>query len=135
GGDPGDRVEGAPAADLRFGCDPGPALPPLAESEPILPPATEWLAAPEIATVKVGDRQHLPSVSRRPIDGVGFNLEHALWSCDRFRAVFQDEILAPFQPAVVRFDLSPFPLADAGTPRVELNFQGYQAVLDSPLYA
>src|SRR5438067_579286 len=83
GGDPGDRVEGAPAADLRFGCDPGPALPPAAggtpalQSEPILPPATEWLAAPEIATVKVGDRQHLPSVSRRPIDGVGFNLEHA----------------------------------------------------------
>src|SRR3954452_23728280 len=95
-------AEGQPP--LHFGCDPGPLLPP---AESALPVASDddALPEPDLATLHVG------RLTGRPIDGVGFNLEHALWSCPRFHNVLDDELLRPFRPAVVRFDLSPFPLA------------------------
>jgi O-glycosyl hydrolase len=120
--------------ETRFwtGCDPGPAHPPPypEHRETHYPPLS---AVPEQVSLHV-DLGQVVSGANRPILGAGFNLEHALWSCPEFRALFRSEILDAFRPAIVRFDSGMLPAAPADLPVSELGPAVYESMLASAPY-
>ena len=117
--------------ETRFwtGCEPGPASPPPAPEHRQSPPSHAELA--RSASLQVD----LDSADRaRPIIGTGFNIEHALWSCPEFRGLFEQELLDPFQPAVVRVDTGMLPAAPPDVPAPQLVPWVYSSVLSSAPY-
>jgi O-glycosyl hydrolase len=121
-----------PWTETRFqtGCDPGPFHPPP-WPDPIethRPQAGLPLSAQ--LTVELD-----PADDGRPILGSGFNLEHALWSCDEFRGLFRSALLDPFRPALVRVDSGLLPAAPPDLPAEQLGPEVYRSMLRSPQYA
>ena len=119
-------------SETRFwtGCAPGPAHPPP-WPDPIEThaPPTEPPESVELQVALSGSDQV------RPLLGSGFNLEHALWSCDAFRGLFRTELLDAFRPAVVRVDSGLLPGAPAELHADELGPAVYTSMLSSAPYA
>ncbi len=132
---PGGRGPGAADADaawseLRFwtGCQPGPFHEPPGP-DPFLPPELDSPDPPEAVDLRV-------DLSRpaSPILGAGFNLEHALWSCEPFRTTFEGDVLRPFEPSMARVDTGLLPAAPPELSPDELNPSVYESMLRSPVY-
>ena len=121
--------------ESRFhtGCEPGPfhEPPPPEHLETHFPPLG---TASNSATVRVNLGETLPSAPQ-PILGVGFNLEHALWSCPEFRGLFRSEVLDAFKPAIARVDSGLLPAAPPELSAADLGPAVYESVLSSPAYA
>lgn len=124
--------------ETRFttGCDPGPFIQP----PPVDELALAATAAAPLLPAERAQQMHLtvdlaPTDARDPILGTGFNLEHGLWSCPAFRPVLQQDLLAPFHPALARVDTGLLPAAPPEVPAPLLNRRVYQSVLSSPPYA
>jgi hypothetical protein len=117
-------------AELVFGCDPGP-IEPFYGHDPAIPPAR---VPDDTAPLTRGTLVVDGSLALPPIDGAGFNLEHALWSCPTFRPSLRRRILEPFRPSVARVDTGQLPLAPGGVPAEELDWQDYQAIMADPRY-
>jgi O-glycosyl hydrolase len=117
-------------AQIKFGCDPGP-VEPLEHADPPTPPRRSMSAdlpvTPMTLTVSNGE-------SGRAVAGMGFNLEHTLWSCRPFRRILSPWILQPFQPEIARVDSGQLPLAPEDLSAEQLNWQVYQSMMDDPKY-
>ena len=116
--------------EITFGCSPGP-VEELHHADPPLPPdpvASDRLA-PRPARLIVHS-----GLAGNVVDGAGFNLEHALWSCRSFRRVHGRWILEPFQPEIARVDSGQLPLAPEGVPVEQLGWDVYQQLMDDPKY-
>jgi O-glycosyl hydrolase len=128
------QTDGA-LGESRFhtGCDPGPFHPPMPPEhlETHYPPLG---TQPNAAALSVDLGSAAPDAGSRPILGMGFNLEHGLWSCPEFRGVFRPELLDPFKPAIARVDTGLLPAAPADVPADSLGPAVYQSVLDSAPY-
>lgn len=127
--------ESTPASswqETRFqtGCAPGPSTP-FGSADPPVPPLRLPPDQPETARLSV-DTQ--PPGDGRPILGMGFNLEHTLWSCLDFRPVFNQELMEPFQPAIARVNTGSLPAAPAELRADQLNRAVYQSMLASGPY-
>ncbi len=121
--------------ETRFttGCDPGPFSD---------PPPVDGTALDMSAPLDSAEAGHMAlnvdltsASSRAPLLGSGFNFEHGLWSCPAFQDVLQQDLLAPFQPALARIDTGLLPAAPPDLPAAALNRRVYQSVLASPAYA
>jgi len=124
--------DGDPVDETRFwtGCDPGPVEPPPSPEhlQSTLPAVT----TPRSARLTVD----LDSAARhQPILGSGFNIEHALWSCPEFRGEFEQRILDPFEPALLRVDTGLLPVAPPDLPAAQLGPDVYRSMLSSTTYA
>ena len=126
------RSSDGPWEETRFvtGCDPAPYhAPPPPEHRETNYPALDSSPEPAALTVELD-----PS-GRPPILGNGFNLEHALWSCEQFRPIFGREILDAFQPSIARLDTGLLPAAPTDLPAAALGPAVYTSMLESPQYA
>jgi O-glycosyl hydrolase len=121
-------------AETRFrtGCDPGPSHPPRGPDPRI--PSRVSAEPPEQVALHVDFGSQAAGQSR-PILGVGFNFEHALWSCPEFRGLFRSEILDSFMPAIARVDSGLLPAAPAELSAEALGPAVYESVLASAPYA
>jgi O-glycosyl hydrolase len=129
------RSTGGPWEETRFrtGCDPGPYHPPSPPEhrETHYPPLDN---SAEPVSLRV-DLSSAGTGNGPAILGSGFNLEHALWSCAAFRAIFRSEILDPFKPAIARVDTGLLPAAPASLQAQDLGPAVYESVLSSAPYA
>jgi hypothetical protein len=117
-------------AELVFGCNPGPIEPFLHEDPPLPAEPVPAEEAPLQLASLVVDGGRLGD----PIEGTGFNLEHAVWSCPDFRPSLRRRILEPFRPSAARVDTGLIPLAPEGVPAEELTPDHYRAIMASELY-
>ncbi len=116
--------------EIQFGCDPGP-VEELHHADPPLPPRP--VHSPEEPALPARLIVHADHPGR-PVDGHGFNLEHALWSCAPFRRVLNRWVLEPFQPEVARVDTGQLPLAPEHLSVDQLGWDVYQRVMDDEKY-
>lgn len=116
--------------ELRFGCDPGPSEPFYRADPPLPPRPLPDEDTPVISAELVVDG----SLTRPPIEGSGFNLEHTLWSCPTFRPALRRRILEPFRPSVMRIDTGQLPFAPTGKRAEALGWDDYQRLMDDRRY-
>ena len=116
-------------AEVVFGCTPGP-IEELHHSDPPVPPVRVASASDtmQVASLRVD------TAAGRPVEGHGWNLEHAAWSCPDFRRVLDRWLLTPFQPEVARVDSGQLPFVREDATRDEIGRDHYHAMMDDPKY-